>query len=88
VPSLPPCDLTRRCPKCGSDDINTRWVKAAPFASSKILVSDRMRERYLQDHPAIEEHVARTCRTCQYAWPEAPLDQCSAVDQLAAKADA
>ena len=82
---LPPCNLDRACCKCGSKDINTRWVKAAPFADS--VVSSNARERLIGDRLAAGEHMARRCRVCQYAWAEAPLDLCSAIDQLAAKAN-
>lgn len=86
MPSLPPCDLTRRCCKCGSDNIHTRWLKAAPFANTKIAITAAARQRLLNDRLAFEEHLVRHCRVCSYRWPEAPLDQCSAIDQLAAKA--
>lgn len=79
MPSLPPCDLTRRCCKCGSDDVHTHWVKAMPFLNTK-------RSGVRGDRLAEEEHIVRHCRVCSYRWAEAPLDQCSAIDQLAAKA--
>jgi predicted nucleic-acid-binding Zn-ribbon protein len=80
---LPPIRLSRRCPKCGGDDIHTLWVKAT-FANSKPTIPASMRRRLMGDRLAAEEHMARTCKTCQYKWAEAPLDQCSAVDQLGA----
>jgi len=39
------------------------------------------------DRLAAEEHMHRVCRTCQFEWAEAPLDTCSAVDQLGVVAE-
>ena len=78
---LPPYRHDRPCPKCGQHDLHTVWVKAAPFAKTS-----RTPGRLMGDRLAVEEHMRRTCRTCQYEWAEAPLDSCSAVDQLGAVA--
>lgn len=52
----------RPCPKCGGHDLGTSYHKSERDC------------RIYTDEAVHGEHIHRTCRTCGYNWPDAPLD--------------
>lgn len=84
---LKPYRHDRSCPKCGQRDIHVVWVKAQPFLKKRLKsglsVPATIGNRLMEGRLSAEEHMHRSCRTCQYEWAEAPLDSCSAIDRLA-----
>jgi len=87
------------CPKCAHDGIKTIWCEG--LISVQLGVSSVCRQLLNAKHkrnatvPEIaelsralnEEHMERRCECCFYYWLERPLDQASALEQLAAQAE-
>lgn len=72
-----PCDAT--CPKCGTTDINLKFIpkgKKSPWYNN---LSDAFKDFY--DSPkegyshAKTEHIQMHCRTCQYKFVMFPLER-------------
>ena len=59
---LPFYDPDAKCPKCGHDDISTRYVKQGRLGEPCEFYSADIREH---------EHLHRQCRRCNYKWCEA-----------------
>ena len=58
-------NLNQKCPKCGGDDICTRYHPTVYF-SYACSYRDCSHEG--------DEHLHRYCRRCAYDWCQAPLD--------------
>lgn len=59
---MEPFDKNRRCPKCGCDDVGSRYQAEIadlphPAISSRLMIK--------------EEHIQRHCRNCAFRWAEA-----------------
>lgn len=72
--SEPKKPITKRCVKCGSDDLSYRFYKKdhyiqgeLPFDSEGLFYSESTRKLK-------EEALERICRNCRYSWLERPLD--------------
>lgn len=62
---LPPYNPEATCPKCGHDDVHTRYEPTAHHHSCQV------REMVTDPVCCTAEHMERTCRRCGYQWPEA-----------------
>lgn len=56
-------DPTRKCIKCGGDDVSTTWMQD----------NSNYTNCYRVNH-VDAEHMDRRCRRCGYEWAEACLD--------------
>lgn len=54
--TLPPFDPSAKCPKCGHDQVSTRWKKAVPG--------------HIFAH-GVPEWLMRHCARCEFNWDEA-----------------
>jgi hypothetical protein len=70
VPSYPPYDPDKFCPKCGTEDVSTAWHHGHHLWTGFGVTVGRW-DMY-GDYP---DWLLRTCTCCGYAWPEAPIDQ-------------
>ena len=68
VSDLRPFDPAGNCPKCGHDDISTRYISASGREHGLL---PRCGYR-LAGSP---EHMDRHCRRCSYEWAEVPLSE-------------
>lgn len=55
-----------RCPKCGSQDIHTRYCDGSEIAGSTPTFATFGINRCKRSHE--DEALHRTCRKCQYRW--------------------
>ena len=59
-------DKNEKCPKCGSSDINDRFLGL---------------DDYKNYHRVAREHIERHCRNCQYEWKALPFDSKEATER-------
>lgn len=62
--SLPPFNPEAVCPKCGSEQISTRWKRAN--AGQAMPLSEAV-------HLGVSEWLMRHCARCEFNWDEACL---------------
>lgn len=62
MPELRPFNENSRCPKCGHRFTVDRFEPASEM------------NFFGHSFGHTEDHISRTCKRCQYAWKEAPLD--------------
>lgn len=60
---LQPYQPNGRCPKCGHDQVRTRYQESREWPHSW--------ERYERGREVHAEHLRRHCERCCYEWPEA-----------------
>lgn len=65
---FPPFNPTAACPKCGYDDIMTRYCRGDGSEHRMISPCDG-------PGPAIGEHLDRVCKRCGYTWLEATIER-------------
>lgn len=69
TPTFDRFDASRKCVKCGHDDISAQFEEASEYGHYPCHVTC--------------EHIHRRCRRCGYAWIELPLDAQGADDETA-----
>lgn len=66
--TLPPYNPDAKCPKCGGGEVSTSVLKLDPDGPGFVALA-----------PEDAHHV---CRSCGYAWPEAPMDHIADVSKM------
>ena len=61
-------DEASKCPACGSDDVRSRF--RGPISQDPSWYD---RKNHPEGKWPEAAYIHRTCRRCEYEWPEAPL---------------